>query len=170
MIADFKINKTGDLVFKENDIESNKIKVSFVLSQTNSCKIYFDLNEFETIVPSSHALNIQFDLVQKTANKSVSVLKQEDALAQLILLKLRTSIGELPLRKQFGSKISLLKHKEINKSNLKLLEDYIEECVSDILSQPTVEASSYIDYRNGYKQTVKIRIYDKNKNILSYIL
>lgn len=170
MIADFKITKTGDLIFKENDITSNKIKVSFVLSKTNACKVCFDFNEFEAITPSKNALKIQFDLVEKTANKSITVLKEEDALAQLMLLKLKTTIGELPLRETFGSKISLLRHKDINDSNLKLLEDYISECISDIVSQPTVKATAYIDYSNGYNQTVIVRIYDKNKNILSYIL
>lgn len=170
MIADFKITKTGDLIFKENDITSNKIKVSFVLSRTNACKVCFDFNEFETITPSKNALKIQFDLVEKTANKSITVLKEEEALAQLMLLKLKTTIGELPLRETFGSKISLLKHKDINDTNLKLLEDYITDCVSDIVSQPTVKATAYIDYSNGYNQTVIVRIYDKNKNVLSYIL
>lgn len=170
MIADFKISKTGDLVFKENDITSNKIKVSFVLSKTSTCKICFDLNEFEQLKPTKNALKIQFNLVEKTANKSVTILNQEDALGQLLMLKLKTTIGELPLRESFGSKISLMKHKDINSSNLKQLEDYITECISDIVSDPTVKASSYIDYSNGYNQTVKVRIYNKNKNILNYIL
>lgn len=170
MIADFKITKTGDIVFKENDITSNKIKVSFVLSKTNACKVCFDFNEFEATTPSKNALKVQFNLVEKTANKSTTVLKAEDALAQLMLLKLKTTVGELPLRENFGSKISLLRHKDINDSNLKLLEDYITDCISDIVSQPTVKASAYIDYTNGYNQTVIVRIYDKDKNILSYIL
>lgn len=170
MIADFKISKTGDLIFKENDITSNKIKINFILSKTNACKICFDFNEFYALEPSSHALKVKFDLVEKTANKSISILKEEEALAQLLLLKLKTTLGELPLRQAFGSKISMLRHKEINNSNLKLLEEYITDCISDIVSEPTVKASAYIDYSNGYNQTVKVRIYDKNKNVLNYIL
>lgn len=170
MIADFKVSKTGDLIFKENDITSNKIKISFVLSKTSACKICFDFNECEQVSPSKNALKIQFNLVEKTANKSVMMLNQEDALGQLLFLKLKTTVGELPQRTEFGSKISLMKHKDINTSNLKQLEDYITDCISDIVSDPTVKATSYIDYANGYNQTVKIRIYDKNKNILNYIL
>lgn len=170
MIADFKVSKTGDLIFKENDITSNKVKVSFVLSKTSTCKICFDFNECEQAKPSNNALKIQFNLVEKTANKSVLMLNQEDALGQLLFLKLKTTIGELPQRQEFGSKISLMRHKDINNSNLKQLEDYITECISDIVSDPTVKATSHIDYSNGYNQTVKIRIYNKNKNILNYIL
>ena len=170
MLADFKISKTGDLIFKENDITSNKIKISFVLSQTNSCKVCFDFNECEEVKPSANALKIQFNLVDRTANKTVVMLNEENALSQLLLLKLKTTIGELPLRSSFGSKISLMKHNDINSSYLKQLEDYIAECISDIVSDPTVKATSYIDYANGYNQTVQIRIYDKNKNVLSYIL
>ena len=98
------------------------------------------------------------------------MLKEEEALSQLLLMKLKTTLGELPLRPEFGSKISLLKHKDINNSNLRLLEEYIADCISDIVSEPTVKATAYIDYRNGYNQTVQVRVYDKNKNILSYIL
>ena len=76
----------------------------------------------------------------------------------------------MPLRKNFGSKISLLKHKEINTTNLKKLEECIKETISDILSEPTVTATPYIDYSNGYNQTVQVRIYDRNKNVLNYIL
>lgn len=170
MLADFKISKTGDLIFKENDITSNKIKINFVLSGTNACKVCFDFNEFVEVTPSKNALKVQFNLVEKTANKSIVMLKEEEALSQLLLMKLKTTLGELPLRPEFGSKISLLKHKDINNSNLRLLEEYIADCISDVVSEPTVKATAYIDYRNGYNQTVQVRVYDKNKNILSYIL
>lgn len=170
MLADFKISKTGDLIFQSNDIQSNSIKISFVLSNTNACKVCFDFNEFSSIEPSPNALKIQFNLVDKTANKSVALLKNEESLNQLLSMKLKTTLGELPLRKNFGSKISLLKHKEINTTNLKKLEECIKETISDILSEPTVTATPYIDYSNGYNQTVQVRIYDRNKNVLNYIL
>lgn len=170
MLADFKISKTGDLIFQSNDIENNKIKVSFVLSNTNACKVYFDFNEFSTVEPSPHALKVQFNLVEKTANKSIILLKEDEARQQLLLLKLKTTLGELPLRSDFGSKISLMRHKEINSTNLRKLEEHIKEAISDIVSEPTVTATAYIDYSNGYNQTVQVRIFDNNKNVLSYIL
>ena len=170
MIADFAISKTGDLIFKSNDITSNSLKISFSLSNTKAMKVSFDMIEFEPVPVSKNALKVYFDLVKKTADKSATILKEEAALSQLLTLKLRTSLGELPLRQEFGSKISLLRHKEINYANLNLLENYIKSCISDIVRNPTVKASPYIDYSNGYNQTVIIRIYDNNKNVLDYIL
>lgn len=170
MIADFAISKTGDLIFKSNDITSNSLKISFSLSNTKAMKVSFDLMEFEPIPLSSNALKVTFDLVKKTADKSVSILKEDTALSQLLTLKLKTTLGELPLRQDFGSKISLLRHKEINDANLKLLENYIKSCISDIVKNPEVKAIPYIDYSNGYIQTVIIRVYNNNKNVLEYIL
>ena len=88
MLADFKISKTGDLIFQSNDIQSNSIKISFVLSNTNACKVCFDFNEFSSIEPSPNALKVQFNLVDKTANKSVALLKNEESLNQLLSMKL----------------------------------------------------------------------------------
>lgn len=170
MIGDFEISKSGDLIFKNNDIISNSLRVCFSLSKTKAMKVTFDLTEFESIEPSNNSMKISFNMTRKTANKSASIVKEKSALSQLLTLKLKTTLGELPYRPEFGSKISLLKHKEINEDNLKTLENYIRSCISDIVLNPTVSASAYIDYNNGYNQTVIIKIYDSNKKVLDYIL
>lgn len=170
MIADFAISNTGDLLFQEQDINSTSLKVSFVLSKTKAAKIVFDLSEFELNTPSNNALRVSFDLVKKTANKSVQIVKEDEMVAQLLCLKLRTSLGELPLREKFGSKISLMKHEEINKSNLDKLAQYVKTCIEDIVTNPTVEAKPYINYNNGYIQTVILNIYGDDKNLLNYII
>lgn len=170
MIADFAINKSGDLLFQEQDVNSTSLKVSFVLSNTNATKIVFDLSEFELNTPSRNALKVSFDLVKKTANKSVHIVKEDEMIAQLLTLKLKTSLGELPLRQKFGSEISLMKHKEINKANLDKLAQYVKSCIEDIISNPIVEAKPYINYNNGYSQTVILNIYGDNKTLLKYII
>lgn len=173
MFADFKISKTGDLLFKENDINSNKLKVNFILSNTNALKVSFNFIDcFNSNSLNNNTLKIKFNLIETKANKSAIVLNNDEAINQLLLLKLKTTLTELPLRQNFGSKLSLLKHKEVNQSNLKLLEEYVSECISDIISDFTVKADFYIDYSTGYNQTVKISVYknNNNKNILNFIL
>ena len=170
MIADFAISKSGDLLFQEQDVNSTSLKVSFVLSNTNATKIVFDLSEFELNTPSRNALKVSFDLVKKTANKSVHIVKEDEMIAQLLTLKLKTSLGELPLRQKFGSEISLMKHQEINKANLDKLAQYVKSCIEDIISNPIVEAKPYINYNNGYSQTVILNIYGDNKTLLKYII
>ena len=170
MIADFAVSKSGDLLFQEQDINSTSLKVSFVLSSTNATKIVFDLSEFKLNTPSRNALKVSFDLVKKTANKSVHIVKEDEMIAQLLTLKLKTSLGELPLRQKFGSEMSLMKHKEINKANLDKLAQYVKSCIEDIISNPIVEAKPYINYNNGYSQTVILNIYGDNKTLLKYII
>lgn len=170
MIADFAISKTGDILFKEQDINSSSLKVNFTLSDTKALKVMFDLSEFQNNIPSSNAIKVSFDLVKKTANKSIHIVKEEDMLAQLLTLKLKTTLGELPNRANFGSEISLIKHQEINNANLNKLANYVKSCIEDIISNPVVEAKPYIDYSNGYKQTVILNIYGEDKNLLNYII
>lgn len=170
MVVDFAVSKSGDLLFQEQDINSTSLKVSFAFSKTKATKIVFDFSEFELNTPSSNALRLSFDLVKKTANKSVHILKEDDMIGQLLTLKLKTSLGELPLRKNFGSELSLMRHKEINSTNLDTLSTYVEDCIKDIIKNPTVEAMPYIDYNNGYKQTVILKIYGDDKNLLNYII
>lgn len=170
MIADFAISKSGDLLFQEQDINNTSLKVSFALSNTKAMKIVFDFSEFDVNTPSENALKVSFDLVKKTANKSVQIVKEDDMIAQLLTLKLKTTLGELPLRENFGSKVSLMKHQEINKANLDKLAQYVKTCIEDIITNPTVIAKPYINYSNGYKQTVILNIYGDNKSLLDYII
>lgn len=170
MLVDFAVDRSGDLIFQEQDITSNSLKVSFAFSKTKATKIVFDFIECETTEPSDHALKVSFDLVKKTANKTVSVHKDQEAIEQLLTLRLKTTLGELPLRKNFGSKLSLLKHKEINDNNLKALEHYILDAVSDVISNPKVEAVPYINYNNGYQQTILVKIYDSRRQVLHYVV
>lgn len=170
MIADFAISKSGDLLFQEQDINSTSLKVSFTLSQTKAYKVIFDFSEFNLNTPSKNALRLSFDLVKKTANKSVQIVKEDEMIAQMLALKLKTSLGELPLREEFGSNISLMKHQEINKANLDKLAQYVKTCIEDIIANPTVEAKPYISYNNGYIQTVILNIYGDDKNLLNYII
>ena len=170
MIADFAISKSGDLLFQEQDINSSSLKISFVLSNTNATKIVFNFSEFALNTPSNNALKISFDLAKKTANKTVYIVKEDEMIAQMLTLKLKTSLGELPYRKNFGSEISLMKHKEINKVNLDKLAQYVKTCIEDIVSNVSVEAKAYIDYNNGYNQTVILYIYGDNKELLNYVI
>lgn len=170
MYADFQIDKSGDIMFREQFKENSSLNISFYLSKTKAQKIMFDLIDFKKNEPSEYALKISFDINKSLANKSVSIINEENALNQLIIIKLKTTLGELPYRKNFGSKISLMKHKEINATNLSQLEAYVRECLKDIIPNPVVEAKPYINYDNGYNQTVILTVYNGNKQILNYIL
>lgn len=170
MYVDFQLDRSGDLLFIQQDKQNSSIKLSFTLSQTNATKISFDLSNFKKIEPSENALKISLDIEKNIANKAVSIINEDEAKKQLLILKLNTTLGELPLRKDFGSKISLMKHKEINPTNLSALESYVAESISDIIPNPIVNASPYISYDNGYNQTVIISIYSKNKRLLNYII
>lgn len=171
MYADFKITDTGDIVFQEQSKSFNPLLVKFNISQTKAQKIQFDFSpEYSNNKISKSAQKIKF-FIKKNPNKySAEILVEDNAINQLIFIKLKTVLGELPERSYFGSTLSTLKHKPINDKNLTLIEKITENALKDIIRTPTVKAEPYIDYNNGYVQTVKLYIYSSNNLMLEYIL
>lgn len=170
MFGDFEISSTGDLLFREQAVENVSLKLKFSLTKTNACRISFDLEEFSISTPSVDALKVSFDIKRKTSNMTASVVRGSSATGQLTSLKMKTTIGDLPRRSDFGSMLAKMAHKEINDTNLRMIEKYVEECISDIVLNPTVVATPNISFSNGYMQEVKVVIYDNSKVIATYIL
>lgn len=170
MLVDFKLDNSGDLVFQEQDSTSNILKLSFALTKTKVLKLVMDFEQDKKSFVGENAVKISFETIRTTANKSVAVIRDDEAIAQLIKMKLKTVLGELPLNKEFGSKITLLKHKDITDKNLKALENYILECISEFTSGAKVKAYPYINYDKGYTQTIMVNVYSFDKKILQYAL
>ena len=64
----------------------------------------------------------------------------------------------------------MFKHDEINETNLKILNIYLQNFLSQYLTNPSVKLIPVIDYQNGYKQAVQIKIYSGNNLLLEYNL
>lgn len=167
MYVDFEIDNNGDLVFEEKKNTSQKI--SFNISNSSSQKVSFSLFNFSTSKHNSNNyLSVEF-LIDRLKDKSLSkAVKGENALAQLIELKLKTTLGTLPERIDFGSKMSLFKHKNINEKSLNELKAYLLSLLKNDIPNLSIDVSPYINYSNGYDQTVKIDIYSSNKLLLNY--
>lgn len=167
-MIDFAITKNGDLLFQEQEKSSNPLMIKFSLSKTKALRVNFDLMDFLPIKESDTALKLSFNVERKRANKTVTIYKDNEAKAQMIELNLKTVLGELPLRNNFGSSLSIVKHNNIDERSLSLVKRIILNVVSKYLYDPKVEVEPIIDYANGYKQTVQAVIYEKEKVILSY--
>lgn len=170
MFGDFEVSNTGDLLFKTQTTENVSLRLKFALTNTAVQKLSFDLEEFDTATPTEDALRVSFDIKKKIANMTASFLRERRATGQLATLKLKTAVGELPRRKEFGSMLAKISHKEINDANLKLIESYVLDCISDIVSNPSVSVTPDIAYTNGYTQGVKIVIYDNSSMLATYVL
>lgn len=169
MFVDFAVNKTGDILFTENNINYKPLNIKFNISKTISQKISFNIEEdSEDIHNSKDYLKVSF-LIEKDSNTVPNLIyKDKDALAQLISLQLKDVLGELPYRIDNGSKLCLFKHENITPEILNYMKIYLESFLKKYLQNPNVTITPIIDYSNGYKQTVEIFIKNNNDLILQY--
>ena len=116
-----------------------------------------------------HMMNITFNLNKIKYNKKIFSVSDKDYIIQQIKIRLRTSLGELPLRKTFGSTLETQMHKDIqDKIVQKNIENIVSSIVSEFLKNYSIKVIPYIDRNNGYYQTFKINIYSNNSLILEY--
>lgn len=168
MYVDFEIDDNGDLMFLEKNNHKPQ-KISFNLTNTNTQKIAINFFDFQpTTHRSNNYLKLEFFIDNDKSKNNAKIVTNEDALAQLIALKLKTTLGTLPQRTSFGSKLSTFKHQNLDDASLKNLRIYLTSLLKDDIPNVNVEVKPYIDYNNGYKQTVNIAVYSSNKLLLEY--
>lgn len=169
MYIDFKLNDTGDLLFMEKSDTLQHQKISFNLSKTKSQKITFNIYDSKEVFHNSNQyLKAQF-IINKNKPKVIALTcNDKEEKIQLITLKLKTCLGDLPQRKDFGSKLSLYKHENINSKLLESLEIYLKSILDNDIAALSIQATPIIDYENGYKQTVQIDIFSNDELLLNY--
>lgn len=168
MYVDFEIDDSGDLIFSEKN-NNKPQKFSFNLTKTKTQKIAINFIDFSTVPHNSNNyLKIEFFIDNNKDKNIANIITNDNALAQLIILKLKTTIGTLPERLKFGSKLSTFKHQNLDDSSLKNLKVYLTAALSNDVPNVSVEVSPFIDYNNCYKQTVNIAVYSSNKLLLEY--
>lgn len=169
MYVDLTLSETGDLSFEEKPVDLQPQKIKFNLSNTKAQKICFAFQNIETVKHNSNNyLKVEFVIDKSKPNIIASICSDDIAKAQLITLKLKTCLGDLPERLSFGAKLSSFKHENINSSTLISLEKYLESILADDIFAVSVKATPVIDYNNGYKQTVQLDIFSNQQLLLDY--
>lgn len=171
MYVDFAVNNNGDIMFSECNTDYSTLNLKFTLSNTKTQKITFAIDKVQEVGHlSDDYMKISFMLKNNDKTFSTMVYKGDEALAQLIALQLKSTLGELLYRTDDGSKLSLFKHENINPTTLSILETYLTNYLQDYLYNPIVKATPNIDYKNGYKQVVELNIYNDENLLLQYNL
>lgn len=168
-MKDFMITPYGDLMFTETNTESRSLCISFYKSNSSVLRISFDTYSYEEIQPSNNALTISFDLNEIKNNKRVSIVSDETCLVQQILMRLQTSLGELSLRSDIGSRLEVVMHQNImDKKVQDNIKKLVLESIKDLLSDPVIKVTPLIDKSDGYEQCVSLKIYQDGSLLLNY--
>ena len=170
MYTDLEISNTGDLLFEEDDpIDDKSQKISFYISKYKGQKLRFSTSGIPQ-KKNINAIKISFTINNSKDTIRMKIIKNLDELSQFLYIQLKDVLGEDPIRENDGSKLSMFKHDEINETNLKILNIYLQNFLSQYLTNPSVKLTPVIDYQNGYKQAVQIKIYSGNNLLLEYNL
>ena len=161
MIADFKINDDGDLILEGSEESKSLICISFHISKHKGQKITFFLDtELEPSI--SGRVKISFNLNNNTTKYGSKVIKSTDSISQLIKIKLKTSLGELSERAEFGSTLRKHIHSNLTDKSLAAIQSTIESDVKEYIHNPIVRITPVVEKRNSYRQYLQVEIYDKD--------
>lgn len=164
--ADLEISSTGDLVLSKRDISSNKLKLSFFHAYSKAIKLQFNLENFST--HNFDGINLSFNLKSKNYVAACNIVEDLELVKQTILLKLKTIIGELPNRQDFGSNLIYFKHKQVSDTLLTKLKIMIQQELSTIIQNPIINISTFCKSNGKYKEGLSISIYSEDEHILDY--
>ena len=168
-MIDFLLTPEGDLSFVEDQLENNRLKIDFYKTKSNALRILFDIAAGAELEPSSTALTINFNVLTNTPNKKALIAKDERYLIQQLLMRLKTSLGELPERQEIGSTLETVKHKRLNDKTTKAaVEAIVSSAIQDLYDGYLVKATPVIDKTDGYKQIMNVEIYKDNNLLLNY--
>lgn len=166
---DLLLTSNGDISFKSINDYNNTLKISFFKSKIKGLKIDFYIEKAPQPIRSKNSLMISFNYNTIKNNKIAMEVNKEAALIQLLSIKLKTSLGELPERKNIGSKLETIIHEDLyDKAVIKNVENIIYNCIRDLIEEPQIIIEPKIIKTNGYEQILNIKILDDNKLLYSY--
>lgn len=167
---DFAITEKGDLVF-EDQPKTNKLKIDFAISNHQAIKINFFVSPVSQVIPVNNNFKISFKTKKAiaAAKHKVSAVEGKDYVAQQIAIKTKTEITDLANRKEIGSRLSTMRHCNINSpSNLSKIQDIVYDSIKDILPYAEIVAKNETGIGPFSYQNITVHIFNNNEKIYSF--
>lgn len=164
MAIDFLIDNKGDFVFS-NIEQYPRLRIDWIDSTQPTLRIDFEqTEERSTFSQTDKQFRIDFitDRDNRTLDAKAATVTGKYELRQRIMLKLRTELGELRLKPDFGSYIVTQRHEDIRSQSVQsMIQSIVLSEVRDILDNPRV---SVIPRRKTgtpfYCQNINVYIYN----------
>lgn len=171
--VDLSLTESGDIYFSEV-LQNSTLNFNFDLCfsdiKNNSLNMSFDYFSDLPELLSPNGLTIKFENKNKPNKYKVNCISNNDVLKARLKYAIKTSLGNLKDDLNFGSKMELSMHNNINNKNvLSTIESTVAQAISNIIINPRIEATPYsMTGISEYKQGVSIKIYDYNTHVLTY--
>lgn len=165
-MIDFALNEVGD-IFLEEPTKIAPFKLDFTTGKLPKLRIKFYANTRRRPRPKGALkINFMYEKPSKGDQKKVGVVSGNSEKAQSIVIRLKTELGELEnFFYEFGSELEKIRHQDLlNKNNWTLVERYVTNAVSDIISADNilVNVSRSKSSGNFTYENLDITIIDKN--------
>ena len=167
---DVMINQSGDLVM-ESLPKAERFKLSFRLSQSPGLAVSFHMIDREPPQVSA-PLVLSFKHTHELDHgERAATVSGRDETVQRIRIALLTERGSLPSMDDFGSMLSVSRHKELlNEGNLVKIEEYVREAIRNVIVPSSVIVRPEKGTGNFYAQTVGIYIYENEILLFNFQL
>jgi phage baseplate assembly protein W len=160
-MMDLALSATGDIMFMKKPYMTNRLKVSFVATKAKAMKVSFAVIDTMPEQRSANGIKISFDVVRLQNDKEAILLYDENAKAQGIKIRLLTALGEINGKPNTGSKLELVKHKQLFDPKTKAdIISIVKNALSDIMPNIDVRVAPVVDRSNGYDQKMVVYIYE----------
>lgn len=168
-MKDLQLSDTGDIIFYQDNLNKEKLNLSFYVSDNKTIKLSFriiDNNQDKTY--PNNTLKISFDVNNNIKQFNTIVLDDYGSLLQLLRNRIVTSLNDIKDREEYGSKLELTRHIKVNdEKNKQLVIQYIKDSISDIAPNAAITILDYADnniyFTSGYK--IRITINETNYDL-----
>ena len=160
-MIDFKINNKGDLILSKQE-EFPRMKIQWMNASFPVFRVQFFQGEEFPQMKHKDGFKLTFHTSNALINgkSKTNVVKGIEELKQRILVFLRTEYGEMLTKQDFGSQVSIMKHKTItDPSVLSTIEEIIKSELSDAVHDLNVEVAAASYEGPFYCQNVNVYIW-----------
>lgn len=169
-MQDLYINEYGDIEFEDFDTNKNTLKISFFKSKNKALKVSFDNLSFSDYRRSANCINVSFYTSNKNGIQKPKEVSDRDYLIQQINMSLKTTIGELPLRKDIGSTLEVMNHIDISDNkNILDIKKVLYNSIKRLLPNCEIDINVLSSNNNNYYPVLEARI-KEDTNVFSYEL
>lgn len=168
-MVDFMLSPKGDILFTESNKLKSQTEISFFISKGKPLKIDFHIHEYPNNETKEGQVLVTFNLMDKKYDKHALLANDDVSLIQQIIIRVRTTLGELKHRDTIGSEIETVMHKHLNEqSTEKLLSSVIRNALVDLITDVDVIVEPVVKKGIGYKQYMKAYIFRGNNILTTY--
>lgn len=161
MALDLYLTSTGDITFEETEmVKESGLTFNFFLCPSNALTFSFYTKSSKTVQQNAQTLCMDFYTYTVDFNKNSRLVEENRFIQQAIKIRLSTEFGTISRDDDFGSKIFMLMHANLDDNELLQQVVYCaQEALSDLLPNAAITAvklkSNYLDYYDTIKLTIK---------------